>query len=1110
MFPVGSEVIRLFNKDSVKKNIRVKVLTHKPQPLDDEIELTNENILLESVSFTESLCSQDDFTSGLAERSTIEFDTLDMQDSMEGDMIDVYLEVDASSLGYIDNVKTVRSKDIYLDLQSHSIPAVIMSLSLPRKDAEDKYGINDTCRYIVDSKGYVGEIDRGTGSGDYIYKIGLDYRDESSTFNIVTNSDYYLDIFKTIEEVNDKGSVEYQTGKVIIVEDESKQITNIHDGRKLLEDSVQLVDTGLGTKTCIYTRVIKQLTIENVKSILKDIDIELYHYNAYKTYEEYSSFDTCRLEYIGQIKNAESYEYGLYYIGSDEEYNKSYWAVKWKIEPYGYTSILDDTTYSDFNINGLYNLTLSFRIVKRYAQEMTNKYMYDLDHGYAIDRAVAPVEYIQDYYVTITYRDYNINKFPYNTYVLSYPSEIITDYNQTVKLQVPYYSIYYGRFIVESSDYTDQYNLTRHIVAYSEDILSDTDRLNSIERRKIKLLKKKKRTYKPNMLPLLLANSSIYPYFCLDRVIKLGTGGNGPIVRPVVDTTDSDTKTLDNITLNSLFNNFDNIIVDDKICPFIGSKHVEILKDGNYYNNTYNIYLESFNFSVNLNSTGQTFDQNYLGWDFYKSDHRDSSVTWDNTPDVLINYEVDDLDLRNNFYHFLDYLGKYSGDLTDDKGLFNTIENACNVALCDTIFGSSDDVNDYPEGFFELPDEGIKPIIEYIKAMIHANGDIITRNYIKHYYNHSIAISTTSSYIDKGWTKHDNFYIYVPFLNNSNYDHIGLAILNIIDMYIKSLKIHIVCSGTENRMYKNVNAKYVINADRTSKVSINRRCYYYESLKDKFKYSGTINKVYGNDLLLTEKIKIIDDIDMNLSDLFEDTMKIFGANFYFDRKTKTNKSIVISKKISEYLYPSESLYPDSISLYGDDIEYSSTRVVRYYDLFPNGPSLNVISENIYSYDLDSVIKKTNNKIGIMFYYNYKNKKGNEVENKYYYINGNKIIVKNDDSEDDEEIITYEDDLPQYGEELIDMSGNYYFDIIKDYLLENTSKKIDIFDDFVKMVYENISNIIYEPISIETNGYPFIELGDIVEFNFNNQTHRTIVLRRTISGIHSLTDKIESR
>lgn len=91
MLNIPESVKTLFKTDGVHKNFRVQF------PNGERDDLTNENVVQESVRFTESLCSQDIFKFGLAEASVLEFETVGVE-NIYGATIKAGIEIDLSSL----------------------------------------------------------------------------------------------------------------------------------------------------------------------------------------------------------------------------------------------------------------------------------------------------------------------------------------------------------------------------------------------------------------------------------------------------------------------------------------------------------------------------------------------------------------------------------------------------------------------------------------------------------------------------------------------------------------------------------------------------------------------------------------------------------------------------------------------------------------------------------------------------------------------------------------------------------------------------------------------------------------------------------------------------
>lgn len=93
MLNIPEEVKQLFRQGSVRKNIRIHF------PNGEREDITNSNLISESFSFTESICSQDTLKFGLCEASMVEFDTFGVG-NIKGCTIEVTLEVPYNGEAY--------------------------------------------------------------------------------------------------------------------------------------------------------------------------------------------------------------------------------------------------------------------------------------------------------------------------------------------------------------------------------------------------------------------------------------------------------------------------------------------------------------------------------------------------------------------------------------------------------------------------------------------------------------------------------------------------------------------------------------------------------------------------------------------------------------------------------------------------------------------------------------------------------------------------------------------------------------------------------------------------------------------------------------------------
>ena len=95
MLTVPAQIQALFKTDGINKNFRVHF------PNGENADLTNADIVTESVRFTESVCSKEVFQFGLSERSQIEFECVNVQ-NIYGMTIECGIEIDTTSLSAAD------------------------------------------------------------------------------------------------------------------------------------------------------------------------------------------------------------------------------------------------------------------------------------------------------------------------------------------------------------------------------------------------------------------------------------------------------------------------------------------------------------------------------------------------------------------------------------------------------------------------------------------------------------------------------------------------------------------------------------------------------------------------------------------------------------------------------------------------------------------------------------------------------------------------------------------------------------------------------------------------------------------------------------------------
>ena len=101
MLNLPESIKALFKRDSVRKNFRAHF------PNGEFSDITNDDVVAESLKFSESLCSQKPFKFGCAEASVLEFEAVGVG-NMYGMTIEAGIEIDTSSLSAAD-ISTIQA-----------------------------------------------------------------------------------------------------------------------------------------------------------------------------------------------------------------------------------------------------------------------------------------------------------------------------------------------------------------------------------------------------------------------------------------------------------------------------------------------------------------------------------------------------------------------------------------------------------------------------------------------------------------------------------------------------------------------------------------------------------------------------------------------------------------------------------------------------------------------------------------------------------------------------------------------------------------------------------------------------------------------------------------
>lgn len=204
-------------------------------------------------------------------------------------------------------------------------------------------------------------------------------------------------------------------------------------------------------------------------------------------------------------------------------------------------------------------------------------------------------------------------------------------------------------------------------------------------------------------------------------------------------------------------------------------------------------------------------------------------------------------------------------------------------------------------------------------------------------------------------------------------------------------------------------------------------------------------------------------IPENIQKYFEGTLELKGFFGKFYRNGDFRQVRLSPRQEIRGLTPSDSLVP------------SDTLVPRNF----------ISSQEEYTMDdyvLDSL--KTNDKKAYMF---------DSIACEYIDENGNTSLatrqIKNDIIGDDIILKTY---------------------TIKDNeVLKNTRINTSQMESILYTMAGNLRNVIFYPLRVTAKGLPYVEAGDKVAIEFEDTAYDTYVLRRTLSGIQDMKDEIES-
>lgn len=187
MLNIPEGIKKQFKISNVKKNIRISF------PNGERADITNENLIAESLSFTESVCSKESLTFGLCESSVLEFETAGVE-NIKDMVIEAYIEINASGAQFlVDKENGIYKFDI-LNLFCSRLPAnTNVKFSL-----EGSGGIEEIVAWSQPGSSVIMDsvcFDEGKEPTECTWSVGF----AAEYFMIHTTSDFSGSVYASIE-----------------------------------------------------------------------------------------------------------------------------------------------------------------------------------------------------------------------------------------------------------------------------------------------------------------------------------------------------------------------------------------------------------------------------------------------------------------------------------------------------------------------------------------------------------------------------------------------------------------------------------------------------------------------------------------------------------------------------------------------------------------------------------------------------------------------------------------------------------------------------------------------------------------------------------------------
>ncbi len=224
----------------------------------------------------------------------------------------------------------------------------------------------------------------------------------------------------------------------------------------------------------------------------------------------------------------------------------------------------------------------------------------------------------------------------------------------------------------------------------------------------------------------------------------------------------------------------------------------------------------------------------------------------------------------------------------------------------------------------------------------------------------------------------------------------------------------------------------------------------------------TVEKLTTDYVPMEYTIEEYDDSDVDFKKIFEAYVELQGKFGRCDRQG-IFRLVSLDKKFG--LYPSKELNPGK-------------------HLYPSSAGYSVGGAQYSSIWYDDELAKPYGKVIAT----YTDQEGTE-----HYIEH--LIPKNTD--EDGNVIYFEDDECRV------------YDLSKNAILRNSKFEEAAIKELLEEFVANIKDISYRPAEIEMKGLPYLECGDVLRVRSNTANLQTVILRRTLKGIQSLKDTVES-